>query len=71
MEAIGYDRKIAKKIFPQNYSVEMEKINKGLQSENVEAKERGALEEGEADSISFEIFLFMCQSALKSGDSLM
>ena len=48
----------------------MEKLKKGLQSENGEAKSQVYLEEGEADSISFELFRFMCQSALPSGDSL-
>ena len=49
----------------------MEKFKKSLQSENVEAKAQGDLEESEADSISFELFTFMCQSTLKSGDSFM
>ena len=38
LEAIDYGQKIAKKRFPLNYSPEMEKFKKGLQSENVEAK---------------------------------
>ena len=38
LEAIDYGRKFAKKIFPLNYSREMENFKKGLQSENGEAK---------------------------------
>ena len=44
LEAIYYGRKIAKKIFPLNYSPEMGKFKKGIQSENGETKEQGALE---------------------------
>ena len=51
MEAIYYGRKIAKKIFQLNYSLETGKFKKGLHSENGESKEKGALEESEADVI--------------------
>ena len=38
LEAIDYGRKIEKKRFPLNCSLETEKSNKGLQSDNGEAK---------------------------------
>ena len=56
LEDTGYGRKIAKKIFPLDCSPETEKFKKGLQSDNGEAKEQGALEESEAYDISFELF---------------
>ena len=71
LEAISYGQKIAKKRFPLNCSLKTEKFKKGLQSQNEEAKEQGALEQSEADAISLELFLFMCQSELQSGDSFM
>ena len=58
-------------IFPLKSSPEIEKFKKGLQSENGEAKAQGALEYGESDAISFELFWFMCQYELKYGDSFM
>ena len=51
MEDIDYGWKIAKKRFPLNFSLETEKINKGLHNENGEAKEQSALEESEAYAI--------------------
>ena len=44
LEAIDYGRKIPKKIFPLNYSLEIESFNKGLQINNVEAKSQVYLE---------------------------
>ena len=44
----------------------MEKFKKGLQIDNGESKVYGDLEESEAYAISFEIFWFVCQSALQS-----
>ena len=38
LEAIDYGRKIAKMVFPINYSLEIGKSKKGLQSENGEGK---------------------------------
>ena len=56
MGAIDYGRKIAKKIFPLNCSLETEIFKKGLQSDNGDSKYQGDLEESEADAISFELF---------------
>ena len=56
MEAIDCGRKIAKKIFPLNYSLEIEKPKKILQCDNGDAKAQGALELSEAGTISFELF---------------
>ena len=60
LEAIDYGQIIAKKRFPLNFSLETEKFKKGLQNENLEAKEQGALEDIEAYDISVELFSFMC-----------
>ena len=55
MEDIYQGKKIAKKIFPLNCSLETETFKKGLYIENGEAKEQGALEDSELDAISFEL----------------
>ena len=44
LEDIDCGRKIEKKIFPLNYSLEIEKSKKILQSDNGDAKAQGALE---------------------------
>ena len=64
LEAIDYLTKISKKIFPLNCSLETEQFKKVLQSENREAKEQGDLEDNESGAVSFELFWFMCRSAL-------
>ena len=52
MEAVYYGRKLLKKIFPLNYSLETEILKKVLHSDNGEDKAWGALKESEADVIS-------------------
>ena len=56
LEGIDYGQKIANTIFPINYSLEIEKNKKGLQSHNGDSKSQVALKDNEADAISFEIF---------------
>ena len=56
LEDIDCGRKIAKNIFPLNFSLKMEKFKIILQSENGDTKSQGDLEESEAGTISFELF---------------
>ena len=43
LNAVDYVRRIANKIFPQNYSLEMEIFKRSLHSDNGEAKAQGDL----------------------------
>jgi hypothetical protein len=69
LEAINFGRRVAKAKFPKNYVLGIEKFKSSLKKENAKNKSDGDILEREADPIPFDLYRFMCESAVNSGNA--
>lgn len=69
LESIDFGRRVAKAKFPKNYVLDIEKFKSGLKKENAKNKSDGDILEREADPIPFDLYRFMCESAINSGNA--
>lgn len=69
-QALVYGCELTGNKFTDGYTLEIEKFRGALKKEKQLAKGSGEVEEKDSDPISFPLFMFMCDCAVKLGDPL-